>query len=126
MAIHYRSHRDPKSSHQQISQLVRHLEGIVARRKDLERHGDRNAAFLPLLVGGAIPLGPAKDGIDVRCHVDVGTSLHGIPELVAAHKDVRIVTKQGRDVAVQNHDPAELPGIVGHGFAIAFRIEAAS
>ena len=25
MAIHYRSHRDPKSSHQQISQLVRNL-----------------------------------------------------------------------------------------------------
>ncbi|HZK80167.1 MAG TPA: hypothetical protein VFC46_03850, partial [Humisphaera sp.] len=25
MAIHYRSHRDPKSSHQQISQLVRQL-----------------------------------------------------------------------------------------------------
>ena len=25
MAIHYRSHRDPKSSHQQISKLVRHL-----------------------------------------------------------------------------------------------------
>jgi len=26
MAIHYRSHRDPKSSHQQISQLVRQLK----------------------------------------------------------------------------------------------------
>ena len=25
MAIHYRSHRDPKSSHQQISQLVKRL-----------------------------------------------------------------------------------------------------
>ena len=92
----------------------------VARRENLEDNGHGHVAFLPLFPGGAVSLGPTEDDVDVRGSSHFVLTFDRIPELIATHEDVGVVTEQGGEVAVENKDPDQLFGIVGHRFAIAF------
>jgi len=103
--------------------LVDHLGEVVRRREDLEDDGHGHAVLFPLLVRGAVPLGPAKDDVHVRGLHDLWVILHRIPELVAGHEHLVIVAKHTREALVQQGDPTELFGVVGHGLAVALGVD---
>ena len=105
------------------AELTGHLVHRITGRKDLPDYLRGDVTLAPLLVRSAFTLGPTKHDHHVGSLTSTGLTLHWIPEQIPGNKDIGLLTEDRVESTLDRHDPAELPGVIGHRLAIAFRID---